>query len=65
MAMNALQRALVKAGLAEKPKERKRRNRKKFTCHKCGAPMIQLEDTNIMVCSKEDKNHTSFFIFDR
>ena len=49
--MNALQRALVRAGLAEEPKERKR-HYKQFKCHNCGARMIQIEDTNTMACER-------------
>ena len=57
--MNALQKSLVAAGLAEKPEERKRKPRE-YKCRKCGAPMIQIEGTNTMA-SSSCKN---FFIFD-
>lgn len=48
--MNALQKALVNAGLAETPKERKI-NHRKYNCRKCGAPMIYIDNTNVMSCS--------------
>ena len=51
MAMNALQRALVRAGLAEEPKE-KRKHYKQFKCFNCGARMVQIEETNTMACEK-------------
>lgn len=57
--MNAMQKALVSAGLAEKPKERKRKSRE-YKCHHCGAPMIKIEGTNTMACS----SCKNFFIFD-
>lgn len=50
MALGAMQKALVNAGLANEPKRRSRRQ-KQNRCRKCGKPMIRLEDTNIMVCS--------------
>ena len=37
--MNALQKSLVDAGLAEKPKERKRKPRE-YKCRQCGAPFF-------------------------
>ena len=57
--MNALQKSLVAAGLAEKPEERKHKPRE-YKCRKCGAPMIQIEGTNTMACS----SCKNFFIFD-
>ena len=51
MAMNALQRALVNAGLAEEPKEKKHKF-KQFKCFNCGGRMIQIPDTNTMACEK-------------
>ena len=60
--MNALQRALVNAGLTEEPKNRKPRG-KDFKCHRCKSPMIKIPDTNIMACSNE-KCH-NYFIFDK
>ena len=60
MAMNAMQRALVNAGLAEKPKDRKRRG-KQFKCNKCGEVMEHPEwASNVMWCPKCD---SSYFIF--
>lgn len=50
-ALTALPRALVNAGLAKEPKE-KRKHYKQFKCHVCGSPMIQIEDTNTMACEK-------------
>lgn len=61
MPMNALQRALVRAGLAQEPKEKKRQYRKKFKCHQCGAPMHQVPDTNTMACERCGQ----YFIFNR
>ncbi len=60
MAMNALQRALVKAGLAQEPKE-KQKHRKQFKCHQCGSKMIQVLDTNVMAC----ENCNQYFVFDK
>lgn len=58
--MNAMQSALVKAGLVtDVPKERKRKPRE-YKCRQCGAPMIQIEGTNTMACS----SCKNFFIFD-
>lgn len=58
--MNAMQSALVKAGLVtDVPKERKRKLRE-YKCRQCGAPMIQIEGTNTMACS----SCKNFFIFD-
>ena len=51
MAMNALQRALVRAGLAQEPKERRPRG-KQFKCHKCKHPMTKVPDSNIMYCEQ-------------
>lgn len=62
MTMGQMQKALVGAGLVKEPKERKRQG-KQFKCHKCGAPMVKIANTNVMVCSQEDKEHTSFYIF--
>lgn len=61
MPMNALQRALVNAGLAEEPKE-KRKRYKKFTCNRCGETMTRLDGTNFMYCSRCDH---SYFIFSK
>lgn len=52
MALNALQRALVKAGLAEPPKEKRRNRGKRFNCRKCGTVMTKVPDSNIMYCEK-------------
>lgn len=57
--MGPLQKALVFAGLAEKPQERKRKS-KEFKCRKCGSPMIRIEGTNTMACS----SCKNFFIFE-
>lgn len=58
MAMNALQKALVEAGLAEEPKFKKPRY-KKFNCNKCGYRMTQPDDCNFMYC----ENCGAYFIF--
>lgn len=60
MAMNSLQKALVEAGLAKEPKERKRKG-KEFKCHKCGEVMTNPDGINVMYCEK--CNSPSYFIF--
>lgn len=60
MAMNALQRALVNAGLAEEPKTRKPRP-KQFKCHRCKTVMTKVPDSNVMYCT----NCNNYFLFDR
>lgn len=57
--MNALQRALVRASLAEEPKERKHKS-KEFKCNKCGEVMEHPSWGNFMYCKNCD---SSFFIF--
>ncbi len=57
--MNALQKSLVDAGLAEKPKERKRKSHE-YRCRKCGNSMVRIEGTNVMACS----SCKNFFIFE-
>ena len=58
--MNAMQSALVKAGLVmDVPKERKRKSRE-YKCPKCGNPMVRIEGTNVMACS----SCKNFFIFE-
>lgn len=51
VALNQLQKALVNAGLADPPKEKKR-HYKKFKCHQCNSNMIQVPDTNTMACER-------------
>lgn len=58
-ALNALQRALVDAGLAEAPKPRKR-NGKQFKCHRCKHIMTKVPDSNIMYCEQCG----NYFLFD-
>lgn len=60
--LGPLQKSLVEAGLAKPPKQRKPRT-KQFKCHRCKAPMVKIEDSNIMVCSNEKCNN--YFIFDK
>ena len=60
MAMNALQRALVRAGLAEEPKERKVKS-KQFKCHRCKHFMTKVPSSNIMYCPECGQ----YFLFDR
>ena len=62
MAMNSLQKELVRTGWAEEPKE-KRKHYKQFKCHKCGSRMIQVPDTNTMACENEQCNQ--YFIFSK
>lgn len=57
--MNAMQKAVVSAGLADAPKEKKLKPRA-FTCHKCGEKMYSIPGTNVMTCSKCN----NYFIFD-
>ena len=59
---NQMERALIKIGLANTPKPRKKPRHKKFTCHSCGEPMIIIEGTNTMACSNEKCKQ--YFIFD-
>lgn len=61
MRMNALQRALVAAGLAEEPKKKNRRG-KDFKCNRCGETMIHPDDCNFMYCPNCDKQ---YFIFSK
>lgn len=56
--LGPLQVALIKAGLAEKPKP-KRRRYKQFKCRKCQNIMNRIEDSNIMFCS----NCGSYYLF--
>lgn len=62
MPLNAMQKALVNAGFAEEPKQRKRKP-KNFKCRVCGAPMIIVDDSNIMTCSGDKCKN--YFLFDR
>lgn len=57
---NAAEKALLKAGLIKKGKKKKKPRYKKFDCKKCGAPMIRLDGTNAMTCSKCD----NYYLFD-
>ena len=50
-ALTALPRALVRAGLAKEPKEKKKYY-KRFKCHNCNSNMIQIEGTNTMACER-------------
>ena len=58
--LGPLQKALVQAGLAEKPKAQRKRF-KKFNCRKCENIMIKVPDSNIMYCN----NCGSYFLFDK
>lgn len=49
--MNALQKALVGAGLAKEPKQRNKKH-KKIICRKCGEEMIQPTGDNYCYCQK-------------
>jgi NAD-dependent DNA ligase len=58
---NQLQKALIDAGFEDtRPKPHKPRH-KKFTCTKCGSPMVIIEGTNTMACINEKCNQ--FFVF--
>lgn len=58
--LNALQKELVRVGLAEKPKERKMKY-KQFKCHKCHNIMTRVPDSNIMYCDRCGQ----YFLFDK
>lgn len=60
-AMGALQRALVRAGLAEPPKPKRKRPQKEIKCFKCGQPMIRIEETNTMACSNNKCSNYRIF----
>ena len=60
---NQIELEMLKKGLVNKKRKQKRRKRKKFTCHKCGAPMIYIDDTNVMACTGD--KCVQYFIFDR
>ena len=51
VALNTLQKELVRVGLADMPKERKPRG-KKFNCHRCKHVMIKVPNSNIMYCEQ-------------
>lgn len=48
---NQLEVELLKTGLIDKRRPPKRPSKKKFKCVKCGAPMIRVNETNVMACS--------------
>lgn len=48
--MNALQKALVDAGLAKKAPKTHGRRHDSIKCRKCGARMDKKDGTNIFVC---------------
>lgn len=58
--MNALQKALVEAGLAKAPAEKPRKPRK-FKCRACGGEMVTIPYTNTMSCTNSKcKNYYLF-----
>jgi len=59
--MNALQLALVKAGLAEEPKPKRKRKGKQFNCRRCNTVMTKIDNTNTMVCEKCGQ----YYLFDK
>lgn len=59
---NQMEKAILAAGLAKRPKPQKKPRHKRFTCRICGEPMIIIEGTNTMACSNEDCKQ--YFIFD-
>lgn len=59
-ALNALQKELVRVGLAEEPKARKPRY-KQFKCHRCKHVMTKVPDSNIMYCEQCGQ----YFLFDK
>ena len=58
--LNALQRALVDAGLAEEPKPQKKKY-KQFKCYRCHNTMTKVPDSNIMYCEQCGQ----YFLFDK
>ena len=58
--LNALQRALVDAGLASSPKPQ-RKTGKMFKCHRCKNVMTKVPDSNIMYCEQCGQ----YFLFDK
>ncbi len=60
---NQLEIHFKNAGFKKSTKDKpKKKHQKQFQCHTCGAPMITIEGTNIMVCSNEECKQ--YFIFD-
>jgi len=49
---NQLEIALRERNLINKPRKDRKPKLKVFNCKKCGEPMIRLENTNTMACSK-------------
>lgn len=58
--LNALQRELVRVGLAEEPKAHKPKYRQ-FKCHKCKHVMVKVPESNIMYCPQCGQ----YFLFDK
>lgn len=65
MALGSLQKALVNAGLAEAPQERKFKAGKPVKCRKCGKAMYKIPDSNMAVCQNDDCKGISYIVFDR
>ena len=59
--LNALQRALVDAGLVEEPKTTKKKKTKQFKCYKCQTVMTKVPDSNVMYCEECGQ----YFLFDK
>lgn len=58
---NQMENELLKRNLIDRKQKIKPTKHKKFKCHKCGAPMIYIDNTNTMACS----NCNQYFIFDK
>ena len=57
---NQLYDAFKKAGMDLPPLETRKKKHKQFKCFKCGEPMIFVDNSNVMTCSKCNQ----FYIFD-
>ena len=58
--MNAMQKALVKNGLAKEPNRKRKRKPREFRCKECGNVMRNIDNANVMVCTSCD----NYVIFD-
>lgn len=59
---NQMELKLQSAGFEKTEKDKpKKKYQKQFKCHTCGAPMIMIEGSNVMVCSNEECKQ--YFIF--
>ena len=47
---NQLEIEIKDKHLTHKKRKNKKSKRKQFTCHKCGKPMLYVDNTNVMSC---------------